>query len=75
MFVKWLARSSPAGTFVSTFGPDGPMRCSGLDVIRYDADSLHDEFGVRFHMLKSRGGSPRDTIRYYSAVFVLSLPR
>jgi 2-polyprenyl-3-methyl-5-hydroxy-6-metoxy-1,4-benzoquinol methylase len=38
---------------VSTFGPEGPTRCSGLDVVRYDADSLHREFGVHFRMLGS----------------------
>jgi 2-polyprenyl-3-methyl-5-hydroxy-6-metoxy-1,4-benzoquinol methylase len=38
---------------VSTFGPEGPTRCSGLDVDRYDADSLHREFGVHFRMLGS----------------------
>jgi 2-polyprenyl-3-methyl-5-hydroxy-6-metoxy-1,4-benzoquinol methylase len=38
---------------VSTFGPEGPTTCSGLDVIRYDAKSLHEEFGVRFRLLGS----------------------
>jgi 2-polyprenyl-3-methyl-5-hydroxy-6-metoxy-1,4-benzoquinol methylase len=38
---------------VSTFGPEGPTKCSGLDVVRYDADSLHDEFGPRFRLLES----------------------
>jgi len=38
---------------VSTFGPEGPTRCSGLDVARYDAESLHREFGVHFRMLGS----------------------
>jgi len=33
---------------VSTFAPDGPSRCSGLDVIRYDAGSLAQELGPRF---------------------------
>jgi hypothetical protein len=28
-------------------------RCSGLDVVRCDADSLHDEFGRRFQLLES----------------------
>jgi hypothetical protein len=37
----------------STFGPDGPTKCSGLEVVRYDADSLHAEFGVRFRLLDS----------------------
>ena len=36
---------------VSTFGPEGPTKCSGLDVVRYDAESLHQEFGVRFRLL------------------------
>jgi 2-polyprenyl-3-methyl-5-hydroxy-6-metoxy-1,4-benzoquinol methylase len=55
-YVRQVARSvKPGGhVLVSTFGPDGPIRCSGLDVIRYDAKSLHDEFGVRFHLLESR---------------------
>ncbi|MGH9663974.1 MAG: class I SAM-dependent methyltransferase [Bryobacteraceae bacterium] len=38
---------------VSTFGPEGPDRCSGLDVIRYDAESLHREFGRRFRLVES----------------------
>ena len=38
---------------VSTFGPEGPTKCSGLGVVRYDAESLHKEFGVRFHLLES----------------------
>jgi 2-polyprenyl-3-methyl-5-hydroxy-6-metoxy-1,4-benzoquinol methylase len=38
---------------VSTFGPQGPVKCSGLDVMRYDADSLHHEFGARFRLVES----------------------
>jgi SAM-dependent methyltransferase len=38
---------------VSTFGPEGPTRCSGLDVMQYDAESLHEEFGRRFRLLDS----------------------
>ncbi len=33
---------------VATFGPQGPERCSGLDVVRYEADALHGEFGTAF---------------------------
>lgn len=44
----------PGGhVIVGTFGPAGPQKCSGLDVVRYDADSLHDEFGRRFRLLES----------------------
>ena len=44
----------PGGhVIVSTFGPEGPTKCSGLDVIRYDAESLHEQFGVRFRLVES----------------------
>ncbi|HTS50318.1 MAG TPA: class I SAM-dependent methyltransferase [Bryobacteraceae bacterium] len=45
----------PGGhVIVGTFGPEGPQRCSGLDVVRYDAASLHDQFGRSFRLLESR---------------------
>jgi 2-polyprenyl-3-methyl-5-hydroxy-6-metoxy-1,4-benzoquinol methylase len=48
--VAWAVK--PGGhVIVSTFGPEGPTKCSGLDVVRYDAESLHKEFGVHFHLL------------------------
>lgn len=44
----------PGGhVIVGTFGPAGPQKCSGLDVVRYDAGSLHDEFGRRFRLLET----------------------
>jgi 2-polyprenyl-3-methyl-5-hydroxy-6-metoxy-1,4-benzoquinol methylase len=44
----------PGGhVIVSTFGPEGPVKCSGLDVVRYDAESLHEEFGIRFQLVDS----------------------
>ena len=38
---------------VATFGPDGPERCSGLEVTRYSADGLHAEFGAPFEKVGS----------------------
>jgi len=38
---------------VATFGPEGPTKCSGLDVVRYDAESLHGEFGTAFKLERS----------------------
>ena len=54
-YVRQVATAvKPGGhVLVSTFGPEGPTKCSGLDVVRYDAESLHKEFGVRFRMLDS----------------------
>lgn len=44
----------PGGhVIVSTFGPEGPTKCSGLEVVRYDAESLHEEFGTRFRLVES----------------------
>ena len=33
---------------IATFAPDGPQRCSGLPVLRYDAAALQREFGDAF---------------------------
>jgi SAM-dependent methyltransferase len=54
-YVRQVARAlKPGGhVLVSTFGPEGPTKCSGLEVVRYDAESLHEEFGVRFRLLDS----------------------
>ena len=38
---------------ISTFGPEGPEKCSGLDVVRYDAENLHHQFGKTFKLLSS----------------------
>ena len=54
-YIRNVARSVKRGghVIVGTFGPEGPTRCSGLDVMRYDANSLHDQFGARFRLLAS----------------------
>lgn len=38
---------------VATFGPEGPERCSGLEVMRYSAEQLHGEFGSEFRKVNS----------------------
>lgn len=43
-----------AHVVAATFALDGPARCSGLDVARYDASTLHAQFGNDFEMLDSR---------------------
>ena len=54
-YVRQVAHSVKQGghVIVSTFGPEGPTKCSGLEVVRYDADSLHREFGIHFRLLGS----------------------
>jgi hypothetical protein len=38
---------------VASFAPEGPTRCSGLDVVRYSPETMHAEFGDGFHLLDS----------------------
>jgi 2-polyprenyl-3-methyl-5-hydroxy-6-metoxy-1,4-benzoquinol methylase len=54
-YVRQVARAvRPGGhVIVATFGPEGPEKCSGLDVVRYDSASLHGEFGPKFRLLDS----------------------
>lgn len=43
----------PGGhVIISTFGPAGPPTCSGLDVVRYDENTLQDEFGKQFQLIE-----------------------
>jgi ubiquinone/menaquinone biosynthesis C-methylase UbiE len=44
----------PGGhVIVATFASDGPERCSGLPVARYEPATLHHEFGDAFTLLES----------------------
>jgi SAM-dependent methyltransferase len=54
-YVRQVAQAVKQGghVIVSTFGPEGPTKCSGLNVVRYDSESLHNEFGVHFRLLGS----------------------
>lgn len=40
---------------IGTFAPAGPTRCSGLEVVRYDAGSLGRELGPAFELLEQQG--------------------
>ena len=55
-YVRQVVQAMKPGGFVivATFGPEGPEKCSGLEVVRYDADSLHDEFGAAFTLVDSK---------------------
>lgn len=55
-YVARLERSLKAGghAIIATFAPDGPERCSGLPVVRYDAASLGRTLGPAFQLVDSR---------------------
>jgi SAM-dependent methyltransferase len=53
---------------VATFGPEGPLRCSGLDVVRYTPEALHGEFGSAFSLVEhveERHQTPFGTIQQF----------
>lgn len=39
---------------VATFAPEGPDKCAGLDVRRYDVATLAGEFAPDFHLIEGR---------------------
>lgn len=50
----------PGGyVIVATFAPDGPSRCSGLDVMRYSPNGLHHAFGQDFELVDSASETHR----------------
>lgn len=53
-YVRTVFQSvKPGGhVIIATFAEDGPEQCSGLPVMRYGAEELHDEFGDSFTLLK-----------------------
>lgn len=57
-----LRSLKPGGRIiVATFGPKGPERCSGLEVIRYDDEALLRQFGSlfqRLHCIEDRHTTP-----------------
>ena len=52
-YVQQVLRAvKPGGlVIVATFAEDGPTQCSGLPVMRYDANDLHTQFGAPFATL------------------------
>lgn len=45
----------PGGhVIIATFAPDGPVRCSGLPIVRYDPDKLASTLGPTYELVDSR---------------------
>jgi SAM-dependent methyltransferase len=47
------ALRSGGAAIIATFAPNGPTRCSGLDVVRYDSESLARTLGHEFSLDRS----------------------
>jgi len=52
-YVEQVTRAvRPGGhVIIATFGIDGPEKCSGLPVMRYEPETLHAEFGDAFRLI------------------------
>ena len=45
----------PGGqAIIATFGPQGPKKCSGLDIVRYDAEKIEKTLGPVFRLLEQQ---------------------
>jgi SAM-dependent methyltransferase len=55
-YVETLRKAlEPSGAVViATFAPEGPPKCSGLDVVRYDEKSIAAELGAEFRLQEAR---------------------
>jgi 2-polyprenyl-3-methyl-5-hydroxy-6-metoxy-1,4-benzoquinol methylase len=55
IYVERMASAvKPNGhVILSTFGPQGPTKCSGLETMRYDAEKLREELGERFQLIEN----------------------
>ncbi|MFA6230466.1 MAG: class I SAM-dependent methyltransferase [Rhodanobacter sp.] len=66
---RLLHALKPGGhVIIATFGPQGPSKCSGLDTVRHDAESLQRELGPRFTLVEQRTElhhTPFDTMQQF----------
>lgn len=53
-YIERLTATVPPGGFaiIATFAPDGPERCSGLPVVRYDSTTLAEVIGPSFRLVE-----------------------
>jgi SAM-dependent methyltransferase len=70
----------PGGhAIIATFAVDGPLRCSGLDVVRYDPAALQAELGQDFMLVSSETDAHQTptggTQRFSYGVFRRSAPQ
>jgi SAM-dependent methyltransferase len=53
-YVELARRTIPMGghLIIASFADDGPKRCSGLDVCRYNAETMEAELGEGFSLMR-----------------------
>lgn len=55
-YLQVIKNATKKGSYViiASFSKDGPMKCSGLDIVQYDDSTIQDEFGDQFLLLASQ---------------------
>jgi SAM-dependent methyltransferase len=76
--VRLLKGLRPGGhLIIGTFALDGPERCSGLPVVRYDAQSLGEALGPDFELVETRNSehhTPDDRIQRFQFSWFRRVP-
>jgi len=54
-YIDTLKSALKSGGYIliGTFGPNGPLKCSGLEIVRYSVQNLEKELGVTFKLEQS----------------------
>lgn len=56
LYIESLKIGTKLGSYamIATFAKDGPTKCSGLDIVQYDAESIQKEFAENFTLLDTQ---------------------
>ncbi len=75
-YIRTVGESLKPGGYliVATFAPEGPQKCSGLNIVRYSPDELRNEFGDDYLLLESVGKEHSHSFRHRATVHLLSVP-
>lgn len=76
-YIKTLKRTlNPGGTLIlASFAVGGPVRCSGIDIVQYDAEKLTGELGNEFTLVEEAvethmtPGNREQKFNYFRLVF------
>ncbi|MDP9195613.1 MAG: class I SAM-dependent methyltransferase [Pseudomonadota bacterium] len=79
-YVDIVKRSlKPHGyVLMATFALDGPKKCSGLDIVQYSPQTLHNEFGPEFQMVETLSEShhtPSGSVQHFIYCLMQYIPQ
>jgi ubiquinone/menaquinone biosynthesis C-methylase UbiE len=71
IYINQMDRSVKTGghVIIATFAIEGPLRCSGLDVVRYGPETLCKELGEKFSLIENQSeehSTPFDSVQKFN---------